>query len=270
MEVACCIVKKSKLVTVVGMESVPFERVLGSAVGSIMQQFHERQGIKFIMNAVAKEFQKGTDNYVHTVVLKDDTKLVADIIIIGAGVVPVTSFVKDSPSIKREKDRSVIVDKYLYTGADGLYAAGDIARFPLSLLDNEYVRIEHYGIAQSQGAVAALNMIAPTHNHPFTNVPFFWTSQHGKSFRYVGHALKYDKVILDTLGEAIDPSNPKFVAYYCHNDIVVAVCTVQRDPIAAQVAEIMNAKITLRAEDIQGAISSTNTANSVVSGKLKT
>jgi len=268
MEVASCIVKKCKSVTVVGMEAVPFERVLGIEVGKVLQQFHEAQGIKFIMNAVAKEFQQNADQCVHTVVLKDDSKLPADVVIIGAGVVPVTSFVKGN-TLKFERDRSIIVDKYLHTGADGLFAAGDIARFPISLLNDELVRIEHWGISQTQGAVAAKNMVADKPSHPFNNVPVFWTVQHGKSVRYAGHGIRYEKVILDTAGEKLDPTNPKFTAYYSHNDNIVAVCTMQRDPMAAQVAEIMNAKIPLTANELEAAISSTGSTNVVLSAKLK-
>jgi len=269
MEVAASIVQKCKSVTVVGMESVPFERVLGLEVGKIMQQFHEAQGIKFILNAVAKEFQQTQDGTVHTVVLKDDTKLSADIVIIGAGVVPATSYIKESPSIKREKDGSIVVDKFLQTGAEGLFVAGDIARFPLSLLDEELVRIEHWGIAQTQGAVAAKNMVADKPNRKFTNVPVFWTAQYNKSFRYVGHALRYEKVIMDTAGEKVDPSNPKFVAYYSHNNNIVAACTVQRDPVAAQVAEILHAKIPLTATELEASIASLGNTNNLLIAKLK-
>jgi len=269
MEVAASIVKKSKSITVVGMENVPFERVLGGEIGKVLQQFHEAQGIKFVLNAIAKEFLKSDDGAVHTIVLKDDSKIAADIVIIGAGVLPATSFLKESPSIKRERDRSIIVDKHLWTGADGLFAAGDMAKFPLKLLHDELVRIEHWGISQTMGSVAAKNMAAEKPNHPFISVPVFWTAQYGKSIRYAGHALHYEKVILDTAGEKIDPTNPKFVAYYSHNDNIVAVCTVQRDPIAAQVAEIFYAQLPLTATEVEAAIAGTGNTNALLATKLK-
>jgi len=266
MEVAACIVKRVKSVTVIGIEDVPFERVLGREVGKIMQQFHETQGVKFILNAVAKEFQKHDDGSVHTIVLKDDSTVPVDILIIGAGVVLSTAFIKGN-NLKFERDRSLIVDKYLQA-EDGLYAAGDIARFPLALLNEELVRIEHWGVAQNHGAVAAKNMVADKPCHPFTNVPVFWTAQYGKSFRYTGHALRYEKVILDSAGEKIDPANPKFAAYYSHNNNIVAAFTVQRDPIVAQVAEIMNAKIPLTADELEASITSTGSTNAILKAKL--
>jgi len=268
MEVAASIIKKTKSVTVVGMESCPFERVLGIEVGKVLQQFHESQGIKFVLNMTAKEFKQLPDG-TYTIILKDDSQLSADIILLGAGALPATSYIKDNPFIKREKDRSIIVDKFLHTGAEGLFAAGDLARFPLSLLDEELVRIEHWGIAQTQGAVAAKNMIVDKPNHPFTNVPVFWTTQYGKSFRYAGHGLQYEKVILDTAGEKLDPTNPKFVAYYSHNNKIVAVCTVQRDPVAAQVAEIFYAKIPLTGTELEAAIASSGNTNALLIEKLK-
>uniref|UniRef100_A0A6B2L151 FAD/NAD(P)-binding domain-containing protein n=1 Tax=Arcella intermedia TaxID=1963864 RepID=A0A6B2L151_9EUKA len=269
LEVAAAIVKRAKSVTVVGMETVPFERVLGTQVGTVLKQFHESQGIKFVLNAVAKEFQKSESNNVHTVLLKDDTKLSADIVIIGAGIIPATSFIKGA-HIKMEKDRSIVVDKHLQVvGAEGTYAAGDIARYPFEFLNESLVRIEHFGVAMTQGALAAKNMLAKAPQASFTNIPFFWTAQYGKSIRYAGHALQYDQVILDTQGENIDPANPKFVAFYAHQQKIVAVCTMQRDPVAAQVAELMSAKVELLAGEVEEAIKVDKSANKLLEKKMK-
>jgi len=269
MEIASSILNKAKSITVVGMETVPFERVLGTQVGTIIKKFHEAQGIKFMMDSVVKEFLKDENNQVHTVVLKNDTKLSADKIIIGAGVIPVTNYIKDSPSIKTGRDRSIIVDEYLWTGADGLYAVGDIARFPLAFLHNELVRIEHYGNSQTQAAIAAKNMIADKNSYSFTNVPVFWTSQLGKSIRYAGYALQYDEVVLDTHGQGDNPADPKFAAYYSDKDNIVAVATMQRDPIAAYVAEILQGTIPLKATELKERIKSTGSTNSLLQEKLK-
>jgi len=254
MEVASCIVKKAKSTIVIGMEQAPFERVLGLHVGQIMQKLHESQGVKFHLNAVVKEFKKGADGLVSGIILKDDTQIDADIFVVGAGVIPTTSFVKESPLLKRERDRSIIVDKFLHTGADGLYAAGDLARFPYPSLDNELIRIEHWGFAQTQGMIAAKNMAAGKPTHVVTNIPFFWTTQYGKSVRYAGHGIRYETVLLDTEKLEIDPANPKFVAYYIHNDKVVAVSSMNRDPVVAEVAELLQEGVTLSSADLKTAL----------------
>ena len=88
------------------------------------------------------------DGKVRTVVLDSGEKLPADLVVAGLGVKPATDFLKGVP---RHADGSVTVDKYLRV-ADGLYAAGDIARFP-DWRSGELIRIEHWRLAQQHGRV---------------------------------------------------------------------------------------------------------------------
>src|SRR5690606_10598651 len=90
-------------------------------------------------------------------------------------------------------DRGVVVDRYLQTSAPGIYAAGDIARWP-DPLTGERVRIEHWVVAQRQGQTAALNMIG--RKQPYDAVPFFWTEQQGFGLSYVGHGAGFDEVVI--------------------------------------------------------------------------
>jgi len=184
METASIVVDKAKSVSVVGMETVPFERVLGKEVGAVMQKLHEGKGVKFYMEAQCDEFKVDEHGNVHTVTLKDKTALPCSLVILGAGITPCTGYLrKQSESGEKDLvvlagDGSVIVDETLATGAPGVYAAGDLARFPLPLLDGKLVRIEHWGVAMTQGKIAAKNMLGK--KKPFKSVPFFWTSQYGK------------------------------------------------------------------------------------------
>jgi len=182
------------------------------------------------------------------------------------------------------------VDQYLAvnpTGDSSLYAAGDIARYPFHLLDGELVRIEHWGMAQIQGAIAAKNMLARVPNYAMTNIPYFWTAQYGKSLKYCGHALRYDKVIMDyspspltspsTTSSTSDsaPSTPqdyksiKFVGYYIYNEKVLACCTFNRDPVAAQVVELLNSGTTITASQLQQAIANQGTADAFIKSKIR-
>jgi len=185
-----------------------------------------------------------------------------------------------SPNIKIDKDKSIIVDQYLR--ADGnsgsLYAAGDLARFPFPMLNGELVRIEHWGMAQIHGAIAAKNMTAKTPNYAVTNIPYFWTAQYGKSLRYCGHALRYDSVILDMQASSASTSssastqdykNVKFVAYYIHKEKVLACCSLNRDPVVSQIVELFNAGVSITAQEIQDAIRNEGSADSLIKNKLR-
>jgi NADPH-dependent 2,4-dienoyl-CoA reductase/sulfur reductase-like enzyme/nitrite reductase/ring-hydroxylating ferredoxin subunit len=230
MEAASCIAKKVKSCIAIGMEKVPFERVLGTKIGAALQKLHESNGVQFRLERVVKEF-KGMDGKVSSVVLDNGEELEADVCIIGAGIVPATRYVK-AGSLNMGRDGSIITDKYL-KAADGVYAVGDLARYPY-WITGELVRVEHYGMAQCQARVAAHNIVGK--NEELRNVPFFWTTMYGKSIRYAGHALSYDDLVIDGDVDALS-----FVGYYVKGDMVVAVVAVNKDPAASAAAELYNA-----------------------------
>jgi len=256
METASCIINRAKSVTVIGMEKVPFERVLGLDVGIFLQKFHEINKVKFIMEAVVQEFVK-VDDVVVKVILRDNKgELPCDVLVLGAGVLPATTFITIDKLKNKEKDGSILVDEYLYTGKDGLYCGGDIARYPWKYLPGMPIRIEHWGMAQIHGQVVAKNMVRGN-VVKCENIPFFWTQQYSKSIKYSGHALKYDRVIVDLGGEDIQFENPKFAAFYIFNGKAIAICTMNRDPQCAQFAEILSAGIQISQEQIDESLQRT-------------
>jgi NADPH-dependent 2,4-dienoyl-CoA reductase/sulfur reductase-like enzyme/nitrite reductase/ring-hydroxylating ferredoxin subunit len=232
MEAASCISKKAASVVVIGMEAVPFERVLGAQVGAVLQKLHETNNISFRLNQKpVKEFH-GKDGNVSAVVLDSGEVLPAELVILGAGVIPATDFIKDIPKFR---DGSIVVDEFFRVpDKPGVYVAGDIARFPY-WLTGESVRVEHYGMAMYQGETVAKHFNGKP--QPARSVPFFWTVLYGKSLRYAGHATSYDDIILHG-----DVPGMAFVAYYCRAGQVISVSTMGKDPYAAAAAELLGAK----------------------------
>lgn len=231
METAASLNQQGLEVTVVSPDDVPFQKILGDKVGKLFQKVHEAKGVSFQLGKKATEFQG--NGQVKSAILEDGTKIDTDLVIIGIGVQPNTSYLKDFKL--NEKDQSIPVNQYLETEAQDVYAAGDIARFPYAPM-GESTRIEHWRLAAQQGRIAAKNMLAGNNPSQRTDniVPFFWSGQYDLKLRYVGHAESWDEVVIDG-----DLEKPKFLAFYILNDQIMAVAGINRDQEIAAISELM-------------------------------
>ena len=216
MEAAAMMSKLAESVTVVALESVPLERVLGPEVGRVFQRLHEKNGICFHLNATVKEFLPKKDKYGHfgAVELHDGQIIHGDIVILGVGIKLVTDFAREA-GLPTLPDGGISVDANLQVvGHSNIYAAGDIATFPCQYSCESKVRIEHWDVALQQGRIAGYNMAANSVDEmkPYNSVPFFFTNQYGKSLRYTGSAHGgYDSVHID--GD-LEAEQLNFAAYY--------------------------------------------------------
>jgi len=237
MEVANCLAGKKNDVTVVGMEKVPLERVMGEKVGGIFQALLEKNGIKFKMEAsVDKATPSESDpSKVGAVLLKDGTVLEADLVIEGVGVRPATQWLKNSPGITLERDGGIRTNEvFAVNGLSDVYAIGDIAAYPYHGPGGtgNYVRIEHWNVAQNAGRSVAndINNGGPAK----VFIPVFWSAL-GSQLRYCGNTMAgYDDIVLNG-----DIDKPSFIAYYTKGETVVAVASMMKDPYMVQASELM-------------------------------
>jgi len=220
IEVAGSLRERGLDVAVVAPQLAPFERQLGPEIGNVFRRVHERQGVVFHLGEEVEAIEG--DGCVQRVRLKSGAVLDADLIVAGLGVTPETGLLHGVP---RRKDGGVDVDAQLRV-TDGLYAAGDIAAFPLRG-DGDRVRVEHWRVAEQHGRVAALNMLG--HALAYDAVPYFWTIHYRKRLDYVGHAEAWDDVVVDGDLEA-----PEFLAFYVCGGNVAAVAGWGRDRQMAQ------------------------------------
>ncbi len=215
MEVAASLRERGLDVTVVGREEVPLAKQLGPEIGRALQAMHEREGVQFRLGCNVTALQG--DGAVSRVLLAGGEALPADLVVAGYGVRPATGFVTGLPL---NDDGSLSVDAHL-RAADGLFAAGDIARFP-DRGTGPAIRVEHWRVAQQHGRVAALNMLGrPTE---YTAPPVFWTIQYLKRVDYIGHAEEWDDIVLHGDLEA-----PEFLAYFVKDGAVAAAAGMGRD-----------------------------------------
>jgi len=241
VELAAALAGKAKSVTVVDLVEAPFQLALGKEVGGAVKKLLDEKGVAFRFKTTAKQFE-GVDGKVAKVTLTDDTSLPVDLCVMGVGVLPVTDFLKDS-GLDLSDRGFVNVNKYMQTSVPGVYAVGDITQFPLFMAEDASVNIQHWQMANQQGRVAALNLVGKVTE--IKSVPFFWTVVCGKSLRYTGYGVGYDDIHVHGSMEEL-----KFVVYYFKKCKVVAVASLQHDPIVSQAAEMFYQGQPLTKKDI--------------------
>ncbi|MFW5653715.1 MAG: NAD(P)/FAD-dependent oxidoreductase, partial [Planctomycetota bacterium] len=219
METAAALRERDLEVTVIAPEDKPFSDVLGPEIADFIRQLHEKHGVQFKLGRTVRRFLG--NQRLQSIELDDESSIDADMVVVGIGIRPATGVVKGA---SLNPDGSVDVDSRLRVDA-GVYAAGDIARYPDPWLE-EPVRIEHWRLAQQQGRVAAENMLG--HDVAFRKVPFFWTRHYDVSIGYAGFAPKWDRTIL-----AGSIEDQQFTVYFNLNGQIVAAAGTDVNELTA-------------------------------------
>jgi NADPH-dependent 2,4-dienoyl-CoA reductase/sulfur reductase-like enzyme/nitrite reductase/ring-hydroxylating ferredoxin subunit len=211
LEVAASLRERKLEVEVVGKGSLPLEKVLGRGLGQLIRETHEEHGVKFHLGRTPAVIQ---DRHVQ---LDDGTVLDCDLVVVGIGVRPNTSLA-EAAGIATED--GILVTEFLETNVPGIFAAGDIARWPDPRAGR--IRVEHWVVAERQGQTAARNILGARER--FVVPPFFWSNHFDVAIRYVGHGTRDDRAIMSGDLKAKDAS-----VIFRAGEKLTAVASVSRD-----------------------------------------
>lgn len=213
MEVAAAAVKNGCSVTVLEFQDRVMKRVTSPPVSAFFEQLHRSQGVRLEFGAAVTELQG--DGRVERVLTSDGRQFEADVVVAGIGVLPNQELAEAAGLTCGD---GVLVNEQCRTSVPGIYAAGDVTRFT-SPFSGASQRLESIQNANAQ-AEAVVTDILDGQATP-TEVPWFWTVQHGVRLQTAGVMHPDDEVIVRG-----DPATGKFSVVYLREGRLAAVDTV--------------------------------------------
>ena len=219
LEVAASLRARGLEVHVIAPDALPLERILGAELGRAIQGEHEANGVVFHLGQKPAAIEGGA------VRLESGERVEADLVVAGIGVKPRLELAETAGLTQ---DRGVLVNEFLEASVSGIYAAGDIARWP-DARSGKAIRVEHWVVAERQGQTVGRNMLG--RREKFAQIPFFWSLHFGLDVDYTGHAEGWDAI--EVSGEVAAKDAP---VIYRDRGRVAAIATVLAMGSASAVA----------------------------------
>jgi apoptosis-inducing factor 3 len=228
MEVASAFKERGLAVTIVSRERIPLVKQLGPRMGQLMLDKHLEKGVCFLPETEVMAI--AADGSTSNITLTNGQQLKADLVVSGIGIVPATDFLRNVP---RNDDQSLSVDAFMKVlGVESMYAAGDLANFPLRGNNLHRTRIEHWRVAQQHAKTAAASMMGL--QQPYEEIPYFWTYHYGVRYESFGQIPEQFELFVDG-----DLEQSKFVAAYLADGRCQAVFAANRERATASLLDCM-------------------------------
>jgi 3-phenylpropionate/trans-cinnamate dioxygenase ferredoxin reductase subunit len=196
-------------VAVIEPLELPHERIFGPEIGTFYRDVHARNGVELLFGDGVAAFEG--DGKLQRVRTISGVAVECDFAVVGIGAAPRTGLAEQAGL---DVDDGVLVDERLQTSAEGVFAAGDIARAWHPFF-GERIRVEHWANALHQGPAAARAMLGESVS--YDRIPYFYSDQYEVGMEYSGHATTWDEVVFRG-----DRDGGEFVAFWRRDERVVA------------------------------------------------
>jgi len=223
MEVASVLAQKNIQTTMVIREDRVWSRVLTPAMSAFFERYYAERGVRIVKQARVAALA-GTSS-VEGVLLENAKTISCDLVVIGAGAVPVTEpLEKTAVAI----DDGIVVNEYLETSRTGVYAAGDVANYPDAIFQKRR-RVEHWDNAVSQGQHWARVVLGD--RQPFVHVPYFFSDVFDLSYELWGDTADATETVVRG-----DANSSSFSVWWLKDKRVAAAFVMNRPDEERQVA----------------------------------
>ena len=220
-EVAAAAVARGCRVRVFEALEQPLVRALGPELGAYLARVHREHGVELHLGVQELPEMSGA-------------------VLVGAGSAPNVAVAEDAGLAV---DRGVLVDALGRTSAPGVYGAGDVTRFE-SPRYAAPIRVEHFQTARRQGFAVGRAMAGA--EEPYSEVPWFWSDQHGLNIQYAGAGLPWDEIAVR--GEL---ARPPFAVFYLAGGELVGAAGVDDHHTVARARRLMEKRVPLTREQME-------------------
>jgi len=237
LEAAAIAAKKNKIVTIIEMADRVMNRTVDPQISEYYLNLHRSYGVKFHFNTSLETINKVSDSL--EVVCSDGTKVKADSVLIGAGVVPNIELAEEAGI---HCDNGIVVDEFGQTNFKNIYACGDCTNHPNKILKKN-LRLESVHNAMEQAKTVASSVM----NNPmeYSQVPWFWSDQYDHKLQIVGLSGDHDLVTMrGTTNDA------KFMLFYTKDEELIAVDAINNPKEFLISRKLVANKVKIKPEEI--------------------
>lgn len=237
LEAASVLVQNGIKTTMLIRENQLFPKLGSPELSDYFYQLYSKNKVEIVFRETATGFFG--DTKVKKVVTASGAELLADLVVVGIGVIPNTEFLANSGV---ELDNGIVVNEYLETSRADVFAAGDIANY-YDITFKKRRRVEHWDNAKAQGRTAALNILGQ--KEVYQHLPYFFSDMFDISWEFVGDNSDVDEVIISN-----SLTTDKAIIYYLkENTVKAAFLLMQTAAEREKVTELIKSQQPLTKEE---------------------